>query len=94
MSHAGLACQHRSKLNVTYFEIGTDRLPVVARRLDAGEARGAPSADQGERGEESQQPPESESRTGWTPLPPPPEEDPRETHAATGEASVQVTAQR
>jgi len=33
--------------------------------------------DQGERGEESQQPPESESRTGWTPRRRTRERDPR-----------------
>ncbi|KAL7390550.1 hypothetical protein ABVT39_023158 [Epinephelus coioides] len=48
-------------------------VPSPPRQLDAVRVRrgesGAPPADQGERerGEESQQPQESESRTGWTP---------------------------
>lgn len=48
-----------------------------AARVRRGE-RGAPPADQGERerGEESQQPQERESRTGWTPGGRP-ERDPR-----------------
>lgn len=55
-----------------YFECRRSQLPVVVpctpRQLDAArERRGAPPADQGERGEESQLPQESESRIGWTP---------------------------
>lgn len=55
-----------------YFEIGCTILPVSAlrtpRRLDAVRMRrGAPPADQGERGEESQRHQESECRTGWIP---------------------------
>lgn len=66
-----------------YFEIKRAELLVFHPQLDAAwvrrgeEERGAPSADQGARGEESQQPPpplapESESRTGWIPLLPRP----------------------
>lgn len=56
-----------------------------AARVKRGEERGAPE-DQGECGEESQQP--RRARAGPAG---PPEEDPRENRVATGEASVQVT---
>lgn len=88
---------------VDYFEIQIAVLPIFHLQLDAARVRRG-EEEWGERSSVGgpgralrgipAAPPECESRTGWIPLLPrplpPTEEDPRETHVATGEASVQV----